>query len=559
VGSWPFDAIEARIAVIRWHVRAVTRRASIVHRRLPLLLAASALSLVLGSPVALAVGVIKASDSPPTFTGCTSGATHPPNNPSFNYRDSEVEPWLAVNPANPANLIGAWQQDRWSDGGAHGLTAGASFDGGLTWTDTPLPFDACAAPNDPVASIYNRASDPWVSIGPDGTAYAVSISINTDTNDGAVLASTSRNGGLSWSAPSIVKADKGTSPTLFEITRFFDDKESVTADPNKPGVAYAVWDRLVSPSQAFDADLHAAAFRGPTWFSKTTDGGQTWQTRQIFDPGEKNQTIGNVIVVDPRTGTLYDFFDLILSTGPKAPRGTNVAFLSSTDGGNTWSGPTIVSSLLTVGVSDPNNVDPRTNTAPVSLRTGDLTPEPAIDPLTGQLYVVWQDSRFNGGSFDEVAISTSTNGGKTWSAPKRVNSPSGHAAFTPSVAVNSAHTVGVSYYQWEVSTSLGSEPTVYRLKQLTPAQVAATSATTLEAVAATTVLGPFNMLDAPFASGYFTGDYEGLASSGTTFLPFVVATNCADLSCRALTAVTPPADRTPTGFNSTDVYVGLAQ
>jgi hypothetical protein len=65
-------------------------------------------------------------------------------------------------------------------------------------------------------------------------------------------------------------------------------------------------------------------------------------------------------------------------------------------------------------------------------------PDPTV------VYVVWQDSRFNGGAFDEVAISSSTNGGKTWSTPKRVNSPSGHPAFTPMVAVKSAHAVGVT-------------------------------------------------------------------------------------------------------------------
>jgi Neuraminidase (sialidase) len=465
------------------------------------LLGLSALALSLTSQGVFAVGLTRASDSPLTFTGCTLGATHPPNRPSFNYRDSEVEPSLAVNPTNSANLIGAWQQDRWSDGGAHGLTAGASFNGGASWADTPLPFDACAAPGDAIAALYNRASDPWVSIGPDGTAYAVSISVNVDTNDNAVLASTSHNGGLTWSAPRTVKADKGTSPTLFEITQFFNDKEAVTADPNKPGVAYVVWDRLVGPSAAFDADLHARAFRGPTWFSKTTDGGLTWQSRQIFDPGEKNQTIGNVIVVDPRTGTLYDFFNLILSTGPNAARGLNVALMTSTDGGASWSGPTIVSTLQSVGVSDPNNVDPRSNAAPAPLRTGDLTPEPAIDPQTGQLYVVWQDARFSGGSFDEVAISTSTDGGHTWSNVKRVNTPTGHAAFTPAVAVNSAHAVGVTYYQWDSDTSLGSEPTLYRIKEMAAATIGSSNATSLETVVASLVAGPFNMLDAPFASG----------------------------------------------------------
>ena len=46
-------------------------------------------------------------------------------------------------------------------------------------------------------------------------------------------------------------------------------------------------------------------------------------------------------------------------------------------------------------------------------------------------------------------------------------------AFTPMVAVNTAHAVGVTYYQWDVNTSVGSEPTLYRIKQATPAAVAA--------------------------------------------------------------------------------------
>src|SRR5919198_2937324 len=47
-----------------------------------------------------------------------------------NFPGTEVEPWVAVNPANTANLIGVWQQDRWSDGGANATLAGYSLDGG---------------------------------------------------------------------------------------------------------------------------------------------------------------------------------------------------------------------------------------------------------------------------------------------------------------------------------------------------------------------------------------------------------------------------------------------
>src|SRR2546422_819832 len=82
-------------------------------------------------------------------------------------------------PLNSANQIAVWQQDRWSNGGAHALMAAASFDGGHTWgAQTALPFNMCA----PGGLAYERASDPWVSIGLDGhggsVAYSISISFN---------------------------------------------------------------------------------------------------------------------------------------------------------------------------------------------------------------------------------------------------------------------------------------------------------------------------------------------------------------------------------------------
>jgi hypothetical protein len=118
--------------------------------------------------------------------------------------------------------------------------------------------------------------------------------------------------------------------------------------------------------------------------------------------------------------------------------------------------------------------------------------------------------------------------------------------------------VGVTYYQFG-ATSLGAEPTTYFIKKFSGSAIGSTSIDT--GVAATTIAGPFNMLDAPFAGGYFIGDYEALltsgAGAGATFVPVFVQGACGmSLSCRALTSVTPPANRTPTGNNSTDVYVG---
>src|SRR5207249_2313870 len=133
-----------------------------------------------------------------------------------------------------------------------------------------------------------------------------------------------------------------------------------------------------------------------------------------------------------------------------------VAFVKSTDGGATWTKPQIISNLETVFVSDPNTGQ--------AIRTGDIIPEPAIDPATGQLYVVWQDSRFNGHHFDEVALSTSTDGGATWSAPiqANTNTPSNRPGFTPTVQVNSAGTVGVTFYDFRsLTTETTTLPTDY--------------------------------------------------------------------------------------------------
>jgi hypothetical protein len=55
------------------------------------------------------------------------------------YQNAEVEPRVAVDPNDPTHIVGVWQQDRWSNGGAHGPVAAASFDGGTSWTRSFAP------------------------------------------------------------------------------------------------------------------------------------------------------------------------------------------------------------------------------------------------------------------------------------------------------------------------------------------------------------------------------------------------------------------------------------
>ncbi len=255
-------------------------------------------------------------------------------------------------------------------------------------------------------------------------------------------------------------------------------------------------------------------------FSKTTDGGVTWsQGRIIFDPGQKNQTIGNQIVVPtagPAAGMLIDGFDLILTKGGFGkPRASfSVAVIRSSDGGATWSQPTIVSGQNFAHVTIAGH----------DVRASDELPEFAAGP-TGTLYAVWQDSGFSSIGTSKIALSQSTDGGLTWSAPVRVDqSPGETPAFTPQVYVASDGTVGVSYYDLENAT--GAQPgltdafIVHCHSATADCTNAANWASGGETKLSTT--GSFDMTTAPDAGGYFVGDYEGLSASGTTFDPFFV-------------------------------------
>lgn len=415
------------------------------------------------------------------------------------YVNAEVEPYAAINPTNPANLIGTWQQDRWSNGGAQGIAIGYSMDGGMTWTRRALPVSRCGGGNAANGGDFQRASDPWVTFAPDGTAYQLSLALSgavlAPGSRSAVLVSRSADGGRTW----------GESTTLIRDGElFFNDKPSITADPTDSRYVYAVWDRASSDN------------RGPTMFAHTADGGATWESaRPIYDPGSDRQTIGNIIAVLP-DGTLVDFFTQLdtASTGV-------FAVLRSTDKGASWSAPIRIAEYLGIGTRDPETG--------AAIRDSGFIGQISAG-AAGQLFVVWQDARFSGGSRDGIAFSRSGDGGITWSAPLRINADPAVQALVPSVNVRADGMIGVSYYDMRSNTAdpatllvdywlaFSRDGLVWNESRIAPA---------------------FDLAVAPVDRGYFLGDYQSLASSGGNFFPFYVRTNSFDLANRTDVFVTP--------------------
>ena len=502
---------------------------------------------------------------PDVFASCTADAVS--TQPGTVFPGSVVEPWVAVNPTNPLNIVAGWQQDRWSNGGSRGLVAGVSLDGGATFTQVvPPKVNLCSGGTVANRGDFQRSTDPWLTFAPNGDLYFFTLSLDIAPPPGrsggfgknAVFVSKSSDGGTTWDDPIQLIED--------DDPRFLNDKTSITADPTDSRFVYAMWDRLKSSlGTIINPDrVVGFGFQGPAMLSRTTNGGATWEAaRAIFDPGANNQTLGNQIVVLP-DGTLIDLFDLILNH--KNPGGQhygvfNVALVRSTDRGETWTNgqAILVSPLLSKATFDPGGVGIRDPDTGAPLRTGDIIPAVAVDrnpgsPGFGNLYAVWQDARFsNGGNFsdlskliDEIAFSRSTDGGFTWSAPVKINAtptdiPLGdRQAFTAAVAVAEDGTVGVTYYDFRNNTTAPGLPTDYFIVHCHPSATVACTGSSDWGSEARITSASFDMEQAPVSRGYFTGDYQGLAVIGNQFRPvFVEAGRAAGTSAAFTTRAGP--------------------
>ena len=476
-------------------------------RRSPSLVAAILVATLaaVGTARADVTSVVRFTGPSPFAPGC-NGAPQP----GTLYSGAEVEPFVAANPADDNNLVAVWQQDRWSDGGAQGNLSAYSSDGGRSWQpSTPPPFSRCAGGNASNGGDYERTSDPWVSIGPDGTAHQIALAINADRAVSAILVSSSTDGGRTWGPIKTLQRD--TTPALF------NDKESITADPTDADLVYAVWDRI----QAADPADPASPFSGDTLFARSTDGGETWEpTRTILDFPDNSisQSLGNQIVV-LGDGTLVNVFTLIAEGIPI------VAVQRSTDKGVTWSEPIAVDVLLSSGVTTQGGVVDPSDGHPV--RTGELLPEAAADPRpdSSTLYIAWQDLRFTllgAIAIDQIVVASSTDGGLTWTDPRRASANEDVQAFTGSVHVDPTGTLGVTYYDFTNDDPTGGP--LLTDAWFTASRDGGLTFTPRERLTA----APFDMRAAPDAEGFFVGDYEGLTWAKGPFVPVFVLADAGD-------------------------------
>jgi len=192
-------------------------------------------------------------------------------------RDTEVEPWLAVNPTNSNNIVAIWIAHDFS-----GNVASVSLDGGTTWQNVAVPgISQCTG------GTAKNGADPWLAFAPNGVLYAESFS------DGSTDISRSLDGGLTWSSPINVTVTAAGEA----------DRGSVTADPGNSNLVYAMW--------------NTGVFGGPATaqFTRTIDGGQTWEPNRAIYRAPAGNLVWNAKVEPMPDGTLDCLFTELVLTG----------------------------------------------------------------------------------------------------------------------------------------------------------------------------------------------------------------------------------------------------
>ncbi len=379
---------------------------------------------------------------------------------------TQVEPYIAVDPNNPQIVVAVFQQGRFPDGGSVAPGYATSHDGGQTWSADDLPFLTVAS-----GGVFERGTDPVVAFGPDGTVYAQTLVFGGPRSAIAVQRSTDR--GLTFGAPVLAQDD--TDPNVF------NDKNWMAVDtfPSSPhrGRVYAAWDQSSNTG-------------APILLRFSDSRAQTWGPL-IAVSGAAAAGIGAIPLVQPNGDLTIIYEDYTI--------GDNEVAQTSHNGGLSFDPPVSIGGFQGGSVPD--------------IRSGGL-PAAAVDPVTGDLYAVWQDRRFRSDGVRDVVISTSTNGGVTWSALARVNPDPPNSQLdhlTPAVAALDGH-VYVTYLTRSVSGGLS--PLVH-MRYILSGDGGAT-------FGGERVLGdPTDLRFAAQVTGnhcssppcYFLGDYMGVAAS----------------------------------------------
>jgi hypothetical protein len=284
---------------------------------------------------------------------------------------------LAVNPANPNNMITGNNDWNYNDG----CGVNTTFDGGRTWTPT-LPSGYLPGitkfTNDPAVpgdGAYDAGGDPTIAFSPDGKiVYYVCQAFNfTPPYQIALLLNRSYDGGLSWQHSGLTAISTFTGDGVSKGSNGqFPDHENMHVDVTT-GYVYVTW-----------AQFNGGGSHSPVYVAVSHDHGDTFTVTQVTDSTVRNNQ--DQRIVTDASGNAYLTFD----NGIQGGKGTALYASRSIDGGLTWAAPVQFATL-----TNPVCIFPPYcfNITGGAFRAGGTYPAPAFDNARHRLDVFVADIR----------------------------------------------------------------------------------------------------------------------------------------------------------------------
>ncbi len=356
------------------------------------------------------------------------------------YNNHRGESWVAVDPTNPNHLVGSSKFFFDPLFYLFHLGSYASFDGGNTWSNEVIPgFDCQSAPT---FSWVNN-TDPILAFDPNGVVYSTMLPYSLKYNpagsqvwgvvpNSAISVVKSTDGGTTWKMgnqgqPLAIYNSSGLGRTA--------DKQWMTADANAnspfAGNVYVGWTLF-------------AGFSSELWFSRSTDHGEHFSTPVQISFANNDGPFNTYLFLGTGPdGALYISYGSFPShLSPES----DVWLLKSTDGGQTFTGPTLAAQFRFVTAAALPNT---------TFRDG-ISYNMAVNAANGHVLLALEVQGDNG---IDVQLAESVDGGQTFSAPIFVNDAAtvkdGTDQFQPTVAAGPNGTVAVAFYDRRLACPTG--------------------------------------------------------------------------------------------------------
>lgn len=382
---------------------------------------------------------------------------------------------IDVNPLQPSNIVSG-QNDYRLGWGTSGMNA--SSDNGNSWYSTIMPF-----PSLPSGDNLDGGGDPAIVFDRAGVVYYAEINFNRTDDTNGIWVMRSTNGGFTWTRPCVaidttpgdptddasvcggvgdprqpgdgtVSFNQDPTPGVLNFDAPFDDKEYIAAGPRPAGVEPVCFTPIRRQPTTCNPQTIGVDRIYVTWtrftlvdaqivLSYSDDQGRSWSP---FTPisgsapfcafGAGNACDFNQFstpTVHPETGLLGVAFENF-----NTPDENQYLFVRSTDGGNTFQGPFLVTPVFDVNFPRAGAAGGRpdctargqqsgrivyTNSCFRSNAGGNVQIDKRGGAFADDFYLVMSDNR-NGtrvSSNADVFLFKSIDGGTTWIGPTRVN------------------------------------------------------------------------------------------------------------------------------------------